>query len=286
MSLPLLPLYCPLLFLLLSLLSKIAFADVSIVAPGAGETFTARSGTVSVQLQWVDSKNQPALSDVTSYSFSLCSGPNNDITCVATLASSVDASDVAVDSDGTYSYTARFSAGVVGDGQFFIQVYAQIDGFGHTNHYTPRFELSGMSGTVSTYTYSAPAAPGAETVATKNQNTGAGGGMDISRSFTVPYTAQTGATRYAPMQLQPGTTVSATSWTRQFATSAVTWYSTLATGPLAQQTTVTAGWSYTINSDFNYATPAPFPSDNGGWYDPRERQTLTARRVNANRLIT
>jgi hypothetical protein len=35
--------------------------------------------------------------------------------------------------------------------------------------------------------------------------------------------------------------------------------------------TVTAGWSYTISSAQNYASPALYPSDNGGWYDPQSK---------------
>ena len=38
--------------------------------------------------------------------------------------------------------------------------------------------------------------------------------------------------------------------------------------------------SYNVKSGVNYASVAPMPSDNGGWYDPKERMTLTTRKIN------
>ena len=97
-----------------------------------------------------------------------------------------------------------------------------------------------------------------------------------------PYTMQTGVSRFAPMQMQPQSAVTAQTWTRKFPTSSVSLYSTLRKSP-DKLTTITPGWSYTLPSDYNYATPAPFPSDNGGWYNPKDRQTLSARKVNLKR---
>ena len=82
------------------------------------------------------------------------------------------------------------------------------------------------------------------------------------------------------MQLQPATRVTAKTWKRKYATSEVTYYYTLRNS-VDQHTTVTPGWSYTITADSNYATPAPMPADNGGWYNPRKRLSLTARKINA-----
>ena len=149
---------------------------------------------------------------------------------------------------------------------------------GNTIHYTPRFQLTSMGGTTA-YTYSGSVEPVPQTsIQTTTTNNAQATTID-SRSFTVPYTKQTGTSRFAPMQMQPNTKVTASTWTRQFATSAVTYYSTFGSLP-EQATTLTPGWSYTISSGANYATRAPMPSANGGWYKPSQRLSLSARKIN------
>lgn len=244
-------------------------ADVGITAPTAGKTYDlSDSGEVQIQIKWTDVGSIPKNTDITKYTFSLCAGPNGNIENMATLGT-VTPSEVT----GS-SYEATIQATMGTDGQYYIQIFAQTAS-GYTIHYTPRFTLKGMKGAKVAESAADTVPPVAQTMIT----TGAVVGVIDSRSFTVPYTKQTGIVRYAPMQTQPPTKVTMGSWTTKFPTSAVTYYSTMRKS-IDQQTTVTPGWSYNVKSGVNYASVAPMPSDNGGWYDPKERMTLTTRKIN------
>lgn len=255
--------------------------DVVVVTPEEGATFSGSSGTVSIKVSWTDNGAYPPLEKFTMYTFVLEYGPNLQIVPVANLKKNVSPSDITVDDDGTYSYTVTFPSDTAGNGQFYIQVYAVDGSEGNTIHYSPRFFLTSMAGGTS-FTYSDTIQPVGQTAI--NTDTAQASASIDTRSFTVPYTMQTGISRFAPMQMQPGSTMTATTWTRKFATSAVTYYSTFRTS-LDQLTTLTPGWSYTLPSGINMATPAAYPTNNGGWYSPKEKQTLSTRKVNLqNRL--
>lgn len=254
-------------------LSGFVIADVQVVSPKTDDEFSGSSGTVSIEVKWMDNGADPALDDIKFYSFTLETGPNNDIEKVKTLKAKVDPADVTLDSE-VYSYKLEFDASIAGDGQYYIQVYTSVDGKNsYTNNYSPRFTLSSMKGT-STYSFTDTTQPNGETVIHQSSSAS----VD-TKSFTLHYTQQTGVSRFAPMQMQPGSKITATTWTRKFPTSAVTYYSTLR-NTLAQETTLTPGWSYTLPSGFNRATPAAYPTDNGGWHDPKERQKLSTRKIN------
>ncbi|PUU80589.1 hypothetical protein B9Z19DRAFT_1079022 [Tuber borchii] len=83
----------------------------------------------------------------------------------------------------------------------------------------------------------------------------------MSASMAIPYTLQTGPTRYAPMQTQPGQSITATETRRQYPTSAYTIFTTRGPAPNIQ-TTVTQGWDYTLSSKINTAAPQPMPEEN------------------------
>lgn len=254
-------------------------ADVTISSPTKGKTYTASGGSVTVPLEWIDDSNYPTLDKIEYYTFSLCYGPNSAISNVYTIGKQIPSSDITVTTSGgnkMYSYDSIIPASIVGDGQFYIQVYAVVKGEGDTIHYSPRFVLSGMSG-AATFTYTYSTQPPAITEINTGDSNGAATSID-SASFSVPYILQTGRTRFAPMQMQPGSKVTATTWTRKFPTSKVTYYSTFRKS-LDQISTITPGRSYVMTSDINYASPAPMPSDNGGWYNPSKKLTLTAKRI-------
>lgn len=269
------------LYALVFLVSYV-LGDVNTVSPLAGAKFSPSSGTVSIPVKWMDNGAYPSLSKISYYTLSLCTGANNDIDCIATIATQIKPSALSQDEEGVYSYTASFSSTLTGNGQYYIQVYAWVNNQGSTTHYTPRFQLTSMGGTTS-YTYSDSVAPTPQTsIQTTTTNTAQATTID-SRSFTVPYTKQTGTSRFAPMQMQPMTKVTATTWTRKYATSAVTYFSTFGSLP-EQATTITPSWSYTISSGVNYATPAAMPSENGGWYQPSKRLSLSARKMNLRKV--
>ena len=66
-------------------------------------------------------------------------------------------------------------------------------------------------------------------------------------SYTVPYTMQTGVTRYAPMQRVPSSKITKESASPQYPTSAYTAYKTFARAP-KQEMTVTQAGTFTISS--------------------------------------
>ncbi|KAH3899911.1 Knh1p SCDLUD_004223 [Saccharomycodes ludwigii] len=270
--------------LLLSIFTTRILCDVSVVKPNSGSTFDLSSGSQEITIEWVENNAAPLLSEMKYYSFLLCSGPNDKIQSIVYLNNKVLATEIT-----DYTYTATIKNTVAKNGVFFVQVFASGD-FGYTIHYSGRFTLTGMQGTV------------VPTSAAKTDNgapnpqyyiTGADGdGNDAntiatsinSASFSIPYPKQSGIVKYAPMQMQPKKKVTATTWTRQFPTSKVTFYGSFKKS-LDCESTITPGWSYTITSDVNYATPASFPSDNGGWYDPKSKLSLTPRKMNLNNIL-
>lgn len=265
-----------LLLTLVGLLAGLVAGDVQVVTPKEGAEVSGSSGSISLEVQWVDNSAYPPCDKIVFYSFQLDNGPNNKINKVQNLKTQVSPDDVTKDDQGVYSYTLEFDSSITGNGQFYIQVFASLDDDGNqqTINYSPRFMLTSMSGT-NTVTYTDSVQPVGQTRA----YTGTTQASVDTRSFTLLYTQQTGISRFAPMQMQPGSKMTATTWTRRFATSAVTYYSTLR-NTLAQETTLTPGWSYTLPSGVNQATPAVYPSDNGGWHDPKERQSLSTRKLN------
>ncbi|SMN19429.1 similar to Saccharomyces cerevisiae YJL174W KRE9 Glycoprotein involved in cell wall beta-glucan assembly [Maudiozyma saulgeensis] len=262
-------------------LSHFAFADISIVEPESGTSYSPKSGEVTIPIQFSENTDYPEINDISLFKIKLCTGSNTAMNCPYSVTEKLSPAalnkTVSTDDDTTiiYSYNATFSSSVVGSGQFFFQINGLVDSNNYVIHYSPRFILKNMAGAVGTNTYTGTAPPDALYILPTN-----GGGTSIdSRSFTVPYTLQTGISRFAPMQMQPNSTVTKTAWTTKFPTSAVTYY-TSARNTLQQKTTITPGWSYTFTSDYNYATVAACPSDNGGWYAPSKRQTLSVRKMN------
>lgn len=264
--------------LLIQFLTVVVVCDLAILSPKPNEVFSPSGGAVSIDIIWMDNQALPPVSDVKEYTIKLCTGPNDKINCFSTLAEAVPSSDVVFTSDH-YTYSVSIGSSLVGDGQYFLQIYADVRDktIIGTIHYTPRFILTSMTG-VTTYTYSTTLEPPAQT--NYIQGADAGNNLDTSASFTVPYTLQTGKTRFAPMQMQPNTKVTGTAWSRRFPTSAVTFYSVFRPWTELQQlSTITPGWSYTYTSGANYATPALFPYQVGSWYNPRKRMSLTPRKL-------
>lgn len=248
------------IFLLLAFICGV-LGDVAITSPSAGASFSGSSGKVSVTVEWVDDDSQGdySLSNVDWFSFVLCTGPDKDIDGFYTIATKQTLK--------SNSYDATFSSSITGDGYYFIQVYAMFKDGSTTMHYTSRFHLTGMTGSTATLS-AAPTETG--TGPGPNTNYANGGTSSInSASFSVTYTKQTGSVRYAPMQTQPGSSISYTTWSLRHATSAYTPYTSASPSPNVD-TTITAGWSYTVTSTYNWA---PTQSSPTGWYEPGSKVT-------------
>ncbi|CCE61351.1 hypothetical protein TPHA_0A02690 [Tetrapisispora phaffii CBS 4417] len=265
------------LFFIFTLISFV-LGDVEPYRPVKNSVFTPNNGIVSIEIDWIDNNAYPSMSKFSYFSFVLETGPNTNIHPVATLDSEIRLEDIDLSSSGTYSYTVSFPSSRTGDGQYYIQIYGFVEGEGSTIHYTPRFTLASMTGSTSyTYTDSTQPVPQTSIVTSTSTNS------INSASFSIPYYSQSGVSRFAPMQTPPVSTVTATTWTRRFPTSGVTYYTSLST-KVVQQTTITAGWSGSVTSDVNYATRAAMPSDNGSWYNPSQRISLTPRKVNYRKI--
>lgn len=242
--------------LLVALVARV-FADVSISDPATGNSYDATSGAVIVSVKWVDdttdSESVISLSKVSKYAIVLCTGSNSQIKSVMSFTTSLPSSSLL--------YDATIQKSAAPNGEYFIQVYAQY-GSSYTIHYTNRFVLTGMTGAASQFSFPANLfsvtgdAPSPQ-ISVAGQGTPTAS-ID-SASFTVPYTLQTGKTRYAPMQTQPGTVVTYTMYSNRHATSAYTPYTSLSPSPNVYST-VTPGWSYTVTSTFNSASVAGYPT--------------------------
>ncbi|QOU22333.1 KRE9 [Brettanomyces bruxellensis] len=238
---------------ILTTLATFCKADVDISSPSSSTSVTADSGEVSISIAWKDDGSSPDISEASTFTFKLCTGPNSDIVSVA-VSSAVSASSLSGN-----KYSAKFDASKYSSGKFYIQVYTTFSTGGYSIHYSPRFKITGLTG--STAASGSGDSPDAQySLPASSVN---------SASFSVPYVSQTGKTRYAPMQMQPGSTVTVTTWSRRFPSSAVTYYSTYKKSPVVLST-ITPGWSYTMESLVNDATPAPFPSA-VGWYPASKR---------------
>ena len=242
-------------FVVILLSFKRCLAQLVVDSPAAGDTYTVVGGEVTIPITWEDDGDDPTIDEISMYTFLLCTGPNNAIHCFQKITGIIP-SEISDD-----MYSAVFDASLGADGLYYVQIYGTLSSGGHMTRYTNRIQLTGMSGTYLPSGSGSP--PSGETVDNTSDD------ADTSASFTVPYTLQTGKTRFAPMQMQPGSEITASTWSRRFPSSAVTYYSTFAGEPKVIST-VTPGWSYTMSSFVNYATPAPFPSV-VGWYAASQR---------------
>lgn len=251
-------------------------ADVQVILPMSGRQFQVSGSSVPITVGWLDDQDFPLLDkNVKSYTISLCSGPNSKIESIKTLASKISPDDLTLDGI-IYKYDILIDSDIASSGVFFIQVFA-TGSFGYTIHYSHRFSISGLTGSIIASSAGAVTTPPS---AQYSINTGTSTVASInSASFTIPYPRQSGISKFAPMQTQPGTSVTnpTEAWTYRYPTSAVTYYSTFV--PASDRdctTTLTAGWSYVITSDINYNSGT---TKTGTGYDPKNRQTMTTQRL-------
>lgn len=229
-------------------LLSLVFADVEITSPASGDSFSGSSGKATFDIKWKDNSDDGdslSLDNVKTYTISLCTGPNGNIDCFSTLVKAQAISDK--------EYSASISQNNVPNGYYYLQFYTVFD-LGVTINYSDRFKLTGMSGSTATVseavTDTGDAPAGQTSVASAAIN---------SKSFSITYTLQTGRTKFAPMQLQPGSTITHSTWSRRFPSSTYTVYTSISPSPNAYST-ITPGWSYTPVSATNTASSADYPT--------------------------
>ena len=120
-------------------------------------------------------------------------------------------------------------------------------------NYSDRFSLSGMTGTfppnvqTGVKGITGTGGPKTENNVDKNAAENPAGGQ---AGDAVTYTAQTGLTKYAPMQGKPGTKITAKNPTPQYPTSSIKIAKTFLPTP-SQVTTVTVSATYSVSSHEN-----------------------------------
>ena len=118
-------------------------------------------------------------------------------------------------------------------------------------NYSGRFSLSGMTGTFPPAVQKGAAGitgtDGPAAVNNVASNPDAGAATKAGGPYAVTYTAQTGLTKYAPMQGKPGTKITAKSPTPQYPTSSVQFAITFLPTP-SQVTTITMSATYSTSS--------------------------------------
>lgn len=255
-----------------------ALADVAVLKPAAGKSFSALGGSALVEVTWMEDGGALKLEDLKLQSVLLCSGSNANIKCYELEL--VEGKSDLTDKDGDGEFKALIKSSQGPNGNYFFQVFTLYKDGLQLMVYLNRFALTGMEGTARTgWDYKATGPPPARQAQSKDG--GAGAPIDL-KSFLLHYTEQTGPTKYAPMQMQPGLVVTATTYTRRYELLLVLAFLTKGPEPKVM-TTITPGWLYTPESATNWASPADFPTV---YYPALERVTrATAAPTNKKRWL-
>lgn len=226
--------------LLITLVLRSVFANVEI-----GELKDSYSATGNIEISWKDDGKEPTVKSLTSIKFLLCTGPNDEIHCFdVPLAQGISPALKSTKVD--LSVIRQLGA----SGMYYIQMAAESSEKGILLHYSPRFKLKDMTGSYKPTTGGDTKAPEAKDQAADSAAAGS----------AVTYTKQTGKTKIAPMQSQPGTSVDLKrKRSRMYPSSAVTYYKMAKKTPGAV-TTLTPSWSYTFLKLTNYAKVKPRPT--------------------------
>ena len=157
----------------------------------------------------------------------------------------------------------------------FLKMISVAAAGGTVINYSKRFSLTGMTGTFPSTVLDGLTDPSnTDGPPSQNQIAGQGNRPDADGSFAVPYTLQTGPTRYAPMQPQPMTKILANKATPLWPTSSVPIAKTWLPPANGIKTTVTQSNTFSVASrpnDVRWETckryppaprghPADFPS--------------------------
>ena len=106
----------------------------------------------------------------------------------------------------------------------YLKMTSVITDGGTVINYSPRFSLTGMTGSTDPAIVQAVTALNGATAGPPSQNNAANNGAagGATGAGAIPYNLQTGLTKYAPMQPIPSTAITATAYTPLYPTSAYT----------------------------------------------------------------
>ncbi|MCJ1286981.1 hypothetical protein MMC26_006328 [Xylographa opegraphella] len=255
------------LSMLLVLVLPFVIADVEFVAPAPGASEQAGS---TITATWQDSKHAPALTSLAGYTILLMVGGDTDATSVG--FQTLDNLAARLTKMFPVATSPDITAGPPDKNAYFLKITsAPTSGGGTVVNYSQRFSVSGMTGAWPSLAIQAAfkATSGALTAVPATVNTvtngvpnapAAGGGV-ADGQYGVSYQFQTtGLTKYAPMQLRPGNTITATNTAPLFPPSLFTVAPTYLPTP-SIVTTITQSVTFSVTSIVNPASPAPMPSD-------------------------
>ncbi|KAK5092258.1 Cell wall synthesis protein kre9 precursor [Exophiala xenobiotica] len=237
-----------------------ASADVSFSSPSAGQVISGST----INVEFAEGSDDPPLADFTTYTLQLCAG-GNDATDFTPILTFTSAGDFSKD-----TYTAKITDLTVGGNTknaYFLRTMGVAPG-GTVINYSSRFTLSGMTGTFSSAVQagladvSGTAGPKTDNQVANPQNAAPAGSVAVDAGqFSVPYTMQTGAIRYAPMAVKAPSQITAKGNARQYPTSAWNiWSRKGMPAPDATQT-VTNPFTYSVQSMEPTIAAAAQPDD-------------------------
>ncbi|KAL9005381.1 MAG: hypothetical protein Q9188_001823 [Gyalolechia gomerana] len=216
--------------------ASFAWADVQFTSPPAGGTLPAGK---PITARWKDSGDGTALRDLKTYTLFLCAG-GNDADSIYALYNPLQVLGAA---------THKFGS--------FLKIQSVGTDGTHVVNYSNRFTLTGMTGS-----FPPEVQAGIEKVSgtdgppsTASEAPAAGGGQGAQGDYAVTYTAQTGLIKYAPMQVPPGTKITAKVAKPRYPTSSVSIAKTFLPTP-KQTTTMTASQTYIPATSRPYQAPA------------------------------
>lgn len=254
-----------LIFLILSALLPVVWADVKFVTPAAGASIPG-GGKISVS--WTDSGDDPPLSSLTTYALFLVAGGNDAASQIEVPLAEGKFSD-----GTTASGTVLATFGDSVDSAYFLKMMSPGPG-GTIINYSPRFSLTGMKGTFPPNVEAAiediAGTEGPPDVKPKTPKAAWPVGSDVPEAYAIPFPSQSGQIFYAPMVKRPGTKITAKNASPLFPTSSVK----IATGALprpVQTTTFTLSQTITTESIAHTASPAAYPMDDMQKYLARWR---------------
>ena len=140
----------------------------------------------------------------------------------------------------------------------FLKMISVTKEGGTVTNFSPRFSLSGMTGTFPANVLAgAKAVTGTDGPPTVNQvANNANAATAAASDYAIPYTMQTGLTKFAPMQPVPPSKITKISPTPQYPTSAVSLASTILPTP-QQVTTMTMSQTFSVSSMENTVCFSP-----------------------------
>ena len=144
----------------------------------------------------------------------------------------------------------------------FLKMISVATAGGTVINYSSRFSIAGMTGVFPANVVagigaiSGTAGPATENNVVQKQARSSSS-IDPNDPYAVPYTLQTGLTKYAPMQPQPPTKITAQSATPLWPTSSVVFAMTWLPRP-SQVTTSTQTPTYSVSSMENTVSPSDY----------------------------